>query len=69
VEYTIQQLPGAFRYAREFVRSGNVTYNTVGARDYEAMGINWMGQKGLSQAIPPAYTELIGRQILSQIAT
>jgi hypothetical protein len=32
--YTIQQLPGAFRYAREFVRSGNVTYHTVGARDY-----------------------------------
>ena len=27
------------------------------------MGIDWLGQKGLAQAIPPAYTEWIGRQI------
>ena len=31
----------------------------------EAMGIDWMGQSGLSQSIPPAYTEWIGRQMLS----
>ena len=29
----------------------------------EAMDIDWMGQKDLSQAIPPAYTEWIGRQL------
>jgi DNA (cytosine-5)-methyltransferase 1 len=31
----------------------------------EAMGIDWMPRKWLSQAIPPAYTEWIGRKLLS----
>jgi hypothetical protein len=29
-----------------------------------AMGIDWMDEAGLSQAIPPAYTEWIGRRIM-----
>jgi DNA (cytosine-5)-methyltransferase 1 len=29
-----------------------------------AMGIDWMGRDELAQAIPPAYTEFIGRQLL-----
>ena len=33
----------------------------------EAMGIDWMDVKGLSQAIPPAYTEHIGQQLMAHI--
>ena len=32
----------------------------------EAMGIDWMKRDELTQAIPPAYTEYIGRQLLRE---
>jgi DNA (cytosine-5)-methyltransferase 1 len=32
-----------------------------------AMGIDWMSMKGLSQAIPPAYSEFIARQFLATL--
>jgi DNA (cytosine-5)-methyltransferase 1 len=34
----------------------------------EAMGIDWMTLAELSEAIPPAYTEFLGKQMLAQIA-
>lgn len=34
----------------------------------QAMGIHWMTLKELSQAIPPAYTEWIGRQLIEVLA-
>lgn len=33
----------------------------------KAMGINWMRRGELSEAIPPAYTEYLGRQFLDQL--
>lgn len=40
-----------------------------GGVDYakKAMGIDWMGQKELAQAIPPAYTEYVGRFLLKHL--
>jgi DNA (cytosine-5)-methyltransferase 1 len=33
----------------------------------EAMGIDWMEWRELAEAIPPAYTEWIGRQLIAVI--
>lgn len=33
----------------------------------EAMGMDWANWRELTQAVPPAYTEFIGRQLLSAI--
>jgi DNA (cytosine-5)-methyltransferase 1 len=33
-----------------------------------ATGIDWMTREELTQAIPPAYTEFIGRQLLQHLS-
>jgi DNA (cytosine-5)-methyltransferase 1 len=44
---------------------------TVGGHNFKrsaaqtAMGIDWMSRKELAQAIPPAYTEYVGKQLMA----
>jgi DNA (cytosine-5)-methyltransferase 1 len=33
----------------------------------KAMNIEWLGQKGLAQAIPPAYTEWLGNEMIRKL--
>jgi DNA (cytosine-5)-methyltransferase 1 len=42
-------------------------YNPTIADYRAAMGIDWMNRNELSQAIPPAYTEVIGAALLKQM--
>lgn len=51
-------------HAREVRRGG---YTPGKAQRSELIGADWMTLHGLSQAIPPAYTEWIGRQLMSHL--
>jgi DNA (cytosine-5)-methyltransferase 1 len=59
--------PSRFRMGRPVTRGAMITpvghfSNVAYAR--EQMQVDWMTQKELAQAIPPAYTEFIGKKIL-----
>lgn len=46
---------------------GHVNYTGEAELRREAMGIGWMTQTELTQAIPPAYTEWIGSRVLEAL--
>jgi DNA (cytosine-5)-methyltransferase 1 len=46
-------------------KSGRFEWSVQDCRD--AMEIPWMTREGIDQAIPPAYTEFIGRQLIAAI--
>ncbi len=51
---------------RDFVQvTGGGNCTIAAARD--AMGINWMTKNELNEAIPPAYTRFIGKQLLTYL--
>jgi DNA (cytosine-5)-methyltransferase 1 len=41
--------------------------HTTTERGREAMGIDWMARDELSEAVPPAYTEFIGKQLMANL--
>jgi DNA (cytosine-5)-methyltransferase 1 len=62
--------PTNFRPEGRIIKSRVVQVygNTAGCDLWpEAMGIDWMTSKELAQAIPPAYTEHIGRQLMTAL--
>ena len=46
---------------------GSTRYRGEDANRRQAMGIEWMNRKELTQAIPPAYTELLGHQLMAAV--
>ena len=44
-------------------------YGNAGGREHwpEALGVDWMTAKGMTECVPPAYTEHIGAQLLAHI--
>ncbi len=37
------------------------------AEGKRAMGIDWMNREEMAEAIPPAYTEWVGRQLVASL--
>jgi hypothetical protein len=55
---------GVYHRMGDHVPNGGTTARTL-AEGSEAMGIDWMPWDALKEAIPPAYTEWIGRHLMA----
>jgi DNA (cytosine-5)-methyltransferase 1 len=69
----VVQVHGGGQHGRDYLLSrvvgvhGHVNYEGEGELRKRAMGIDWMTQAELAEAIPPAYTELIGHQLMQHV--
>lgn len=59
---------GVYYALGDSIPKGGTTAKTL-EEAQEAMGIDWMTWPELKEAIPPAYTEWIGRQLIGQLKT
>jgi DNA (cytosine-5)-methyltransferase 1 len=57
---------GIYGSMRDNIPQGGKTAESI-EQAREAMGIDWMLWGDLVEAIPPAYTEFIGRQLLESL--
>ena len=58
---------GVYHAMNDSIPSGGTTAKTL-EEGQEAMGIDWMPWKNLTQAIPPQYTLWLGRQAMAVLA-
>jgi len=62
------RLPPAYIYGHGADNKHRERYGQTSVTDWPAlMGIDWMTRDELAQAIPPAYTEFIGAQLLTHL--
>lgn len=58
---------------KALARGERFRYLTVAGKSFlvgeasAAMGIDWMSRRGLAQAIPPVFTEYVGRQLMGMV--
>lgn len=57
---------GVYHRMNDSIPSGGRTARTLEEAQH-AMGINWMQWSELTQAVPPAYTKWLGRQVWEQL--
>jgi DNA (cytosine-5)-methyltransferase 1 len=72
LEHRPHRIPTSTKQRRQAWAAGKNISVTGDVGTYigpEALGIDWMTGNGLSQAIPPAYTRVIGTHLLEQLVT